>query len=193
MTGRPGLRKSNDVYNNAVLAFTINNKHNRSARATSSHNCARHAHAAPARPGTSVSSVQAVHAPLLHGCEPIHRSRQGPDISLLTPCSHRLTAHTASLLTPRITVESTVRSTVAYGRSSRLTRITIERSVRPTLVVTHCRKQELMWASIKDSAVEGVPSGLVAVFLSRSSSLVSSNSAGIHVHLYQLRTSNNAT
>jgi hypothetical protein len=34
-----------------------------------------------------------------------------------------------------------------------------------------------MWASIKDSAVEGVPSGLVAVFLSRSSSLVSSNSA----------------
>jgi hypothetical protein len=52
-------------------------------------------------------------------------------------------------------------------------------------VVTHCRKQELMWASIKDSAVEGVPSGLVAVFLSRSSSLVSSNSAGIHVPLYQ--------
>jgi len=54
--------------------------------------------------------------------------------------------------------------------------------VRPTHVVTHsltehCRKQELMWASIKDSAVEGVPSGLVAVFLSRSSSLVSSNSA----------------
>lgn len=157
----------------------------------------RHAHAAPARrhlrvqrPGRPCTTAPWMRA------DPQIPTRSGhlTAHSVLTPphCSHRLTAHTA---------HHSQRSDrrwhlVAYGRSSRLTRITIERSVRPTHVVTHCRKQELMWASIKDSAVEGVPSGLVAVFLSRSSSLESC--------LFQLggytctplsiiRTSNNAT
>ena len=132
--------------------------------------------------------------PSMHHCSMYASRSTDPDKVRTSHCSLR--AHTSLLTPPHCShraSQSTVRSTVAYGRSSRLTRITIERSVRPTHVVTRCRKQELMWASIKNSAVEGVPSGSVAVFLSRSSSLVSSNSAGIHVPLYQLRTSNNAT
>jgi hypothetical protein len=110
------------------------------------------------------------------GCDLAGTCRPG-SASLLTPCSHRASRCSS--------VRSTQRTyfPCAHGGmcSSRLSSRSNDRCVPLTPL---CRKQEHFQ---KNSAVEDLQRGLVAVFLSRSSSLVSSNSAGIHVPLYLLQ------